>query len=149
MITWGLGPLRRLARVDVRVRVTKVAGAGPDGFGIACRTSAVNNSYFLVIGSSQGGFLIEKNANGTPDLLTTQGASSSDINSGNATNRLRAICEPFQGGVRLTLFVNGVKLSPVTDLSQPLGPAEIGITATGPKGTEVLFDDFSVVGSRR
>jgi hypothetical protein len=142
-----------LGDVTVEVTATKTAGAGQNGYGIACRTGGGTNSYYFVIGST-GGWAIEKSVpGGQPQLAfgTDQFIRKGD----NAPNDIKGTCVGGTNGtpVTLTLVVNGhlirkVQDTPGVDVSgdtagvYPAGT--IGLVSVGNKGLRVEFDNLKV-----
>jgi hypothetical protein len=126
---------------DVRVSadVTKVVGGGNSTFGIACRRTTGTNEYYFVI-RANGAYAIEK---GGTQLKVS---STPQIKQGNATNHLEAECSGGAGSspVTLKLWVNGVLVDSVEDPTDSFSVGSVGVTARGPAGLDIRFDNFQV-----
>jgi hypothetical protein len=128
---------------DVKVFVTSSKLAGPDDdiYGILCRYQDSNNYYFFVI-SSDGYYGIGKTINGRQTLIRDEKMPPSDaIHQGFATNHLRADC----AGDQLSLSVNGVHLSSVSDSSIPSGDVGLIAGTYSEPGLVIKFSNFSVL----
>jgi hypothetical protein len=128
---------------DVRVFVTasKLSGPDDDIYGILCRYQDTNNYYFLVI-SSDGYYGIGKTINGQQTLIGDEKMPPSDaIHQGFSTNHLRAEC----AGDQLSLYVNGVHLSSVSDSNLPSGDVGLFAGTYSEPGLEIMFSNFSVL----
>jgi hypothetical protein len=127
---------------DVRIEVDAIRQSGPEDndYGVICRYQDSDNFYYLLV-TSDGYYGIMKVKDGEMTLLSGEEFGTTDqINSGNATNHLRADCI----GETLTLYVNGQKLDSQTDSDFPFG--DVGLIAgtyTEP-GTDIYFDNFKV-----
>ncbi len=127
---------------DVRIEVdaTKVGGPDDNDFGVICRYQGLDNFYFFII-SSDGYYAIGKVQEGEQTLLSGENMEYSDaILQGMATNHLRADCV----GPHLVLFVNGNKLAEARD--DAFADGDVGLIAGtfDTKGTDILFDNFTV-----
>jgi len=149
----GLPELAVLGDVRVAVTATKVAGTGPNGFGLACRTNGDTLSYYLVV-STTGGWAIEK-SDGQNQPVLLQGTSPFIRKGERAGNVIEGSCAGGVGNtpVTLTLFVNGNQLGSVQDTPDidvqgdspgvyPTGT--VGLVTVGNLGLRVEFDDFSI-----
>ncbi|TAK11910.1 MAG: hypothetical protein EPO32_10365 [Anaerolineae bacterium] len=113
-----------------------------NNFGIICRHQDTDNFYVLVI-SSDGYYGIRKRFQGASELafIGLDGMDTSDaINTGNATNHLKAECV----GGTLRLIVNGTTLLEVTDTDIPSGDSGLMAGTFSSTSTTILFDNFSV-----
>ncbi len=107
-------------------------------YGVVCRDQGDGNGYYLVI-SGDGAYAILKFQDGNFENLTDWTPSGA-IKQGNATNRIRAVCD----GSNLTLFVNSTRLASVQDDTFTKG--YLGLTATSyeTEATEIHFDHLLV-----
>ena len=126
---------------DVRVSadVTKVVGGGNSTYGIACRRTTGTNEYYFVI-RANGAYAIEKGGTQLKVGRTPQ------IKQGNATNHLQSECSGGAGGspVDLKLWVNGVLVDSVEDPTDSFPIGSVGVTAKGPAGLDIRFDNVQV-----
>ncbi|MCP4539256.1 MAG: hypothetical protein GY832_19140 [Chloroflexi bacterium] len=141
-LMWGVAN-RSFDNVIIEVDATQVA-AGPESnnaYGVACREqgSADGYGYYLRI-SGDGFYSIAKAANGEFTALIDW-TESDAINQGNATNRIRAICN----GSTLELFVNGQRLGSVEDSTFASGDVALTATTYEDVMTEVHFDNLMVL----
>jgi hypothetical protein len=127
---------------DVQVEVDAVRLSGPvqNLFGLACRSTDLNNFYFLVI-SSDGYYGLGKIRNGKTSLLGQEMMAHSDaIIRGDGPNHLRLDCigDTFRG------YVNDqvIAISKDPDLSS----GEVGLVAGtfDTSGVDMAFDNFVV-----
>ncbi len=132
---------------------TKVAGAGANGYGLACRTGGGTVSYYFVVGST-GGWAIEK-SDGVNQPVLANGTDPIIKKGNNAPNEIRGDCVGGADGgtVALTLSVNGKQIGTTTDTPDAQVPGDspgtiasgtVGLVSVGNKGLEVHFDDFQV-----
>jgi hypothetical protein len=127
--------------VQVDVDATKVAGDENNDFGVICRYQDSQNFYFFVV-SSDGYYGIGKLKEGKQQLIGVENMPPTDkIKSGNATNHLRADCV----GNQLVFYANGAKLSEQTDSDFTAGDVGLIAGAFDNPGTDIHFDNFSVV----
>jgi hypothetical protein len=126
---------------DVRVQVTGKRISGPmDGYyGLICNFVNGSNFYFLGIGVD-GWYGIGIKQTGQLRFLKEGMDKSGAIKLGDMENDLRAEC----GQGVLSLWVNGVQLTAVTDQTLAAGSTGIGVGNRDTAGTEVLFQDFSL-----
>jgi hypothetical protein len=132
-----------LSFTDVRVEVDARKTAGPDDndFGLICRSQDVDQFYFFII-SSDGYYAIGKVDGEAQQLLGMEAMQPSEvIKQGNETNRIRADCT----GSTLALYVNNEKLGEAQDSSYPSGDVGLIAGSFDTPGTDVLFDNFSVL----
>jgi serine/threonine protein kinase len=128
---------------DVRIEVdaTKIAGPDDNDFGIICRYQSTGDFYVAII-SSDGFQGISLHQNGGHTMLSGDKLTFTDaIHQGAATNHIRFDCV----GNTLTLYVNGIQLSTVTDTTLSSG-GDVGLIAGTytTTGTDVLFKSFVV-----
>ncbi|MBN2258883.1 MAG: hypothetical protein JW704_13890 [Anaerolineaceae bacterium] len=127
---------------DVRVEVDATKAGGPDDndIGVICRYKSTNDFYFFLI-SSDGYYGIGKTVGGEMQLIGQDELySSDDINLGSDTNHIRADCV----GPRLSLYVNGILLSSVTDSDFSNGDVGLMAGTYDTPGADIHFDDFVV-----
>jgi len=136
---WGVAN-RTFDDIVVDVDATQVA-AGPDSnndFGIVCREQGNGSGYYLLI-SGDGYAAIAKASGGQFEWLR-EWQETSAIRQGNATNRLRAVCD----GPTLTLFVNGQQVATARDSSFARGDLAFTATTYEDAPTEIHFDNLKV-----
>jgi tRNA A-37 threonylcarbamoyl transferase component Bud32 len=136
---WGTAN-RSFDDVVVEVDATQVS-AGPDNdddYGVVCREQGNGDGYHLLI-SGDGFYAIVRSEGGSFEWLVDW-TESNAINQGNATNRIRGVCD----GSTLTLFVNGQRLATAEDGTFTTG--DIALTATSYEDvpTEIHFDNLTV-----
>ena len=136
---WGVAN-RTFDNCVIEVDATQVA-SGPESdnaYGIVCRDQGDGDGYYLRI-SGDGYYSIAIAQGGEFEALADW-TDSDVINQGNATNRIRAICD----GSTLALFVNGQRLVIVEDSTFTQGDIALTATTYESKGTEVHFDNLVV-----
>jgi hypothetical protein len=141
-LMWGVAN-RSFDNVVIEVDATQIS-AGPDSnnaYGVACREQGGTDGYgyYLRI-SGDGYYSIAKAANGEFTALVDW-TESNAINKGNATNRIRAICN----GSTLELFVNGQRLDSVEDSTFMSGDIALSATTYEDEMTEIHFDNLVVL----
>lgn len=144
--TWRAVPhftLPPLPDVHVDLDVTVLDSGEPAGaYGVLCRFQDVGNYYVLRVWTD-GRYAIYKSVQGLETRLAGSGeGSSSVINQGAATNRVRATCV----GTTFTLAVNGQELLRVEDDHPAFhtgGLALYGCTCRG-GNIDVLFTHITV-----
>lgn len=127
---------------DVRVEVDATKAGGPDDndFGLICRYQDTENFYAFLI-SSDGYFGVMKVAQGSSEMLGTDGLQSTDaIRQGATTNHIRGDCV----GSQLTLYVNGEKVYSATDSAFSSGDVGLLAGTYDISGTDIHFDNFFV-----
>lgn len=136
---WGVAN-RTFDDVVVDVDVTQIS-AGPESnndLGVVCREQGDGSGYYLLI-SGDGYAAILKAANGQFEWLR-EWEETSAVRQGNATNRLRAVCD----GPTLTLFVNGQQVATIQDSSFRQGDLAFTATTYEDDPTEIHFDNLKV-----
>jgi len=140
MFYWA-NPYRNFTDVIVEVTVEKTTEGDDVQIGIVCRHQDVDNWYTLII-TSDGFAAIRKRFQGAELEFITEWADVLDsINTGQATNQLRAECV----GNRLSLYANGNLVAETFDSDIPSG--DVGLLAGTFEETdylEVYFDNFVV-----
>lgn len=136
---WGVSALSFDDAV-IEVDATQISAPANNNndYGVVCREQGNGDGYYLVI-SGDGAYAIIKSKN-NEFIYLVEWSSSDAIRRGNATNRIRAICDDAQ----LTLFVNGTRLASVQDGEFDKG--YLGLTATSYETdpTEIRFDNLTV-----
>jgi hypothetical protein len=132
--------------VIVEADATKVGGPDDNDFGVICRytedTTAQTFSFYYFIISSDGYAVIGRVLNGQQQWISSDAMQSSTaINTGAATNHIRADCV----GSTLTLYVNGQKVTSVADTNlAATGDAGLMAGTFDTTGVDMLFDNFTV-----
>lgn len=122
-------------------RASQLAGPNDNLLGLLCRYQDEGNYYAFVI-SSDGYYGIIKKQAGVQSLLgLNQMGFDEAIQRGGADNEILAICQ----GDQLALFVNGINLLQVNDVTFTYG--DVGLIAgnRAQPGVDVLFDYFIVM----
>jgi hypothetical protein len=136
---WGVAN-RSFDNVVIEVDAIQIS-SGPESnnaYGVVCRTQDNGDGYYLRI-SGDGYYGIAK-AEGQEFVALVEWASSSAINKGNATNRIRAVCN----GATLELFVNGQKVATAEDSTFVTGDIAFSATTYEEEMTEIHFDNLVV-----
>lgn len=128
---------------DARIEVDAAKVGGPDNnvFGVLCRYQDARNFYFFLI-SSDGYAGIGVYKDGRRRLLSDDSLLPTEaVIQGEQWNHIRADCDQFA----LRLFVNGQLVAETQAAEWRAG--DVGLIAGSYElpGTEVLFDNFSVV----
>ena len=134
-------PYLNFTDVIIEVDATKNAGPDDNDFGVICRYQDTENFYYLII-SSDGFYGIFKVKDGVQEIVQMEFMDySSVINQGRSTNNIRGDCI----GDRLSLFVNGQLLVQSSDPDFTSGDVGLIAGTFGTPGTDILFDNFSVI----
>jgi hypothetical protein len=138
---WIIGAANRsFENVIIEVDATQIYAPddNDNGFGVMCRVQPDEEGYLLSI-SGDAYYSIYRILDGEFEALVDW-TRSDVIQQGNATNRIRAVCD----GSDLALLVNGELLAEATDSTFSEG--DIGLTATSfaEEPTEVHFDNLLV-----
>jgi len=136
---WGVAN-RSFDNVAIEVDATQVS-AGPESnndYGVVCREQGDGNGYYLLV-SGDGFYAILKSAQDEFQPLVDW-TESSAVNQGNATNRIKAVCN----GSTLELFVNGQRMTSVEDSTYAKGDIALTATTYEDVATEVHFDNLTV-----
>jgi len=134
-------PGLELGDAQLEVDATKAGGPDDNVFGVICRYQDARNFYFFLV-SSDGYTGIGVYKDGRRRLLTDQSLLPHlAVAQGETTNHLRADCV----GYRLDLYVNGQWVAGAAAAEWPQG--DVGLIAGTYElgGTEILFDNFSVL----
>ncbi len=134
-------PRLDLADVQIEVDATKLGGPDDNVFGVLCRYKDSRNFYFFLV-SSDGYTGIGVYKDGRRRLLTDDSLLPSEaVNRGNALNHIRADCNGYQ----LRLLVNGILVAEAQAAEWPRGDVGLIAGTYDQAGTEILFDNFSVL----
>ncbi len=126
--------------VSIDVVATKVSGENDNDYGLICRYLDEENFYFFII-SSDGYFGIGKVSAGLQQLVGVDSMPPSEaISQGNATNRLRAVCN----GSTLSFYANGELLAEYEDTEFVSGDVGLVAGTFDTPGVDIYFDDFMV-----
>lgn len=139
MFYWA-NPYQNFTDVIVEVQAMKVSGGEDMQYGIICRHADIDNWYALVI-SADGYAAVRKRIQGNDLDYIAEWVQVPSVNTGNATNNLRAECI----GNRLALYVNGSLAIETTDSDISSGDAGLMAGTFEQGSTEVLFDNFRVI----
>ena len=139
-MVWGVAG-QSFSDIVLEVDATQVAAPANDNnaYGVMCRVQPNDAGYLLRI-SGDGYYAIHLISEGAFEVLVDW-TSSPAINQGNATNRIRAVCD----GPIIALFVNGEFLAEATDTTYTSG--DIALAATTfeeEQETEIHFDNLVV-----
>jgi hypothetical protein len=132
-------PYQTFGDVIVEVQGMKVSGGDDMQYGIICRHQDIENWYALVI-SGDGWAAIRKRYLGSDLDYIVDWTQTASVNTGNATNNLRAECV----GSRLSLYVNGTLALEINDADLVSGDVGLIAGTFDQMDTEVLFDNFVV-----
>ncbi len=138
-VMWGVAN-RTFDDFAIELDATQIA-AGPENnnaYGIVCREQGNGDGYYLRV-SGDGFYSIAKAEGGTFETLVDW-TESSAINKGNATNRLRILCD----GATLALYANGRQLEEVEDSTFATGDIALTATTYEDAPTEIHFDNLVV-----
>jgi hypothetical protein len=129
--------------VSVEVDAAKLPGTDDNDFGLICRYSYVNNNhnfyYFLI--SSDGFAGIGRMKDGDRQLISADEMQPAGvIKQGASSNHIRADCISNS----LTLYVNGVQVASINDISFSEGDVGLMAGAYEVSGVDILFDNFVV-----
>lgn len=132
------------SNVRIEVDATKIGGPDFNDYGILCRYSGIGTSanFYEFIISSDGYAGIVLVTESSQDVISSDGQLQpfDAINQGSATNHIKAECF----GNLLTLYVNDVVFTSVTDST--LSDGDVGLLAStyDEGGVDILFDNFLV-----
>ncbi len=143
---WANPGLGNTLPSDVRVEVdaTKIGGPDFNDFGVLCRYSGSGStaSFYEFIITSDGYAGIVRVTDSSQDVISGDGQLQSfdAVIQGNATNRIKAECF----GNSLTLYVNDIVLTSVTDTTLTSGDVGLLTSTYEESGVDVHFDNFLV-----
>ena len=137
---WAI-PHLDLTDVQIEVDTTMLGGPEDNVYGVLCRYKDSRNFYFFLI-SSDGYSGIGVYKDGRRRLLTDESLLPSEaVNRGDKPNHIRADCNGYQ----LRLFVNGILVAETQAAEFPAGDVGLIAGSYGQPGTEISFDNFSVL----
>ena len=131
---------RRFDDVIVEVEATQVVAPPEDNdaYGLMCRVQPDEDGYgFLVGGDGFYSVWVVKGGD-WQELVEWDGSTA--INRGNATNRIRVVCD----GTHLALVVNGVRLVEIEDTTYTDGDIAVVAATFEDSPVEVRFDNVIV-----
>ena len=141
----GVGGLGGIRASDMSVQVTATVVATGSGkaaplYGVACRANG-DSVYYLYV-AADGRWDIQKVFNTSDFRHLDQGTEPAIA--GATTFDIEGRCVGGADGtaVTITLIVNGIQVTSVTDADQPIPDGVAGISLAGPPGLVVDFDDF-------
>lgn len=140
-IRWT-NPNREFEDVIIQVQAQQVGGPDDNAFGVICRYQNDRNFYLFLI-SGDGYYVIAKYQTDSPvQYISGEGQFqySDVINQGAALNSIEASCI----GNQLSLKVNGIPLTTITDPTFVRGDIGLGASPFDPGATVIEFDDILV-----
>jgi hypothetical protein len=143
---WGNPGLGDTLPSDVRVEVeaTKVGGPDFNDFGVLCRYSGTGSSasFYEFIITSDGYAGIVRVTDSSQDIISTDSQLQpfDAVILGNATNHVKAECF----GSLLTLYVNDVLFTSVTDTTLTGGDVGLLASSYDEGGVDIHFNNFLV-----
>lgn len=143
---WWTNPGRNFDNVIITVQARQASGPDNNAYGVVCRYQSPENFYIFLI-SGDGYYAIGKYQSGSEQInyLTGDGqyhyVFSDAINQGVATNQMRVSCV----GNELSLTVNGIPLSTVTDPTFVTGDIGLGVSAFEVGTAVIEFDNVQVI----
>ena len=135
---WGLAG-KNFTDVSIEVAASQISGPtnNNNDYGVMCRLSETSGYSFNI--SGDGFYSIQRMENNSfTDLV--EWAESDKINTGNATNTIKAVCQ----GSTLSLYVNGNKLAETTDTTFTSGDIALATTTYETETSEIHFDNLVV-----
>ena len=134
-------PHLELSDVQIEVDATKLGGSDDNVYGVLCRYRDSRNFYFFLV-SSDGYSGIGVYKDGRRRLLSDDSLLPSDaVNRGETSNHIRADCTGYQ----LRLFVNGILVAESQAAEWTSGDVGLIAGTYDQAGTEILFDNFSIL----
>jgi hypothetical protein len=135
---------RNFDDVIISVQARQVSGPDDNAYGVICRYQSPENFYVFLI-SGDGHYAIGKYQSGSSQIEYLSGEGqyifSEDINQGAAANEIRASCI----GNELSLSVNGVPMTVVTDPTFVTGDIGVGASSFQPGTAVIEFDRIRVI----
>jgi hypothetical protein len=138
ILMWGVSG-HSFSDISIEVTATQINSPTDNNnqYGVLCRASEAGAYIFNI--SGDGYYSIERIDNGAfVDLVEI--TESDKINTGNATNNLKAECK----GSTLTFYVNGDKLAQATDTTYTSGDIALAAVTYEEEATEIHFDNLVV-----
>lgn len=135
--------IRQRDYADARLEVDATRTAGPESgyYGLVCRFNQEERNYYALVISPDGTYAIAKSENNEFEFLQQGTAPAGVIDSGDATNRLRADCLDDT----LTLYANGQQLVQVVDDDFESGWIGLIAGTRDEPDFAALFDNLSVL----
>jgi hypothetical protein len=138
MFYWA-NPYKDFEDVIIEVTASKSTGGDDMQYGIICKHTDIDNWYALII-TADGYAAIRKRYQGSDLDFITDFVEAPMVNTGRATNSLRAECV----GSRLALYVNGELAIETNDSDLTGGDAGLMVGTFEQPFAEALFDNFVV-----
>jgi hypothetical protein len=138
MFYWA-NPYQNFEDVIIEVTASKSTGGDDMQYGIICKHTDIDNWYALII-TADGYAAIRKRYQGSDLDFITDFVEAPMVNTGRATNSLRAECV----GSRLALYVNGELAIETNDSDLTGGDAGLMVGTFEQPFAEALFDNFVV-----
>jgi hypothetical protein len=141
-IIWGQND--RIGQLDdfvIEVDARQVGGPEDSaGYGLVFRDYPEYYFYYFRIAPHSRSYAIEK-LSGIGNWSTLKDWTFSDfINSGNSINHLKVVCK----GAQIEVYVNGHKLTTVTDYSFSKGDVSLAAETSSKPNVHVHFDNFKL-----
>jgi tRNA A-37 threonylcarbamoyl transferase component Bud32 len=139
MLMWGVAH-RNISDMVIDVDATQISAPVNDNnaYGVMCRVQPNDDGYLLRI-SGDGFYAIHRVVDDEFQALSDWTPSEA-ILQGNATNRIRAVCD----GTRLALYANGELLAEVEDATFTQGDVALTATTFEDEPTTIHYDDLVV-----
>lgn len=141
---WWTNPGRSFDDMIVTAQARQMSGPNDNAYGVMCRYQNEENFYVFLI-SGDGFYAIGKYQSGNDQVVYLSGEGqyqfSDIINQGAATNEIRASCI----GNELSLTVNGLPLTTVSDPTFVTGDIGLGVSTLQPGTAVVQFDNVRVI----
>ena len=137
-VMWGVAN-RSFENIIIEVDATQTLAPSNNNnaFGIKCREQGGDGYGFEISGDGYYSIQIIKNGDWEPLVEWT---TSDVIHQGNATNRIRAVCD----GPHLAMFVNGELLAEVEDSTYTEGDISLTAATFEDEPTEIHYDNLIV-----
>jgi hypothetical protein len=135
--------IRQRDYADARLEVDATRTSGPESgyYGLVCRFNQEERNYYALVISPDGTAAIAKSENNEFEFLQQGSAPAGVINSGDATNRVRADCL----GDTLSLYANGQQIVQVTDDDFESGWIGLIAGTRDEPDFSALFDNLTVL----
>lgn len=140
-LMWGLAG-ESFGDIVIEVEATQIS-AGPDdnnAYGVGCRIQPNGEDGYYIRISGDGFYAIDKAEDGEINERLVGWEESSAIRLGDATNRMRVICD----GSSIILFVNGERVDSVQDSTYSRGDIALVAMTYEDVPTEIHFDNIVV-----
>ncbi len=137
-LAWAT-PGERLGDIVVQADARLVSGPADGSLGLLCRYNDPDSFYYFAI-TDDGYAAILLVEEGQVENLSGGFVSAAAIQTGGATNRIRAVC----AGDRLTMYVNDEQVAAAIDGTFRRGDVGLAVSS-GPEGdVRVHFDNLTV-----